>query len=204
MSLNCRDVQFTPFPRPSPDQRIACEFEARSARASGRRKARLELANLLLVLTTLALMPVLCKVGLAAPGVSLTVTVSSSSLAFGYVAIGSTSAARNVTLRNASNTALTIQGIAIMGSNSTDFAQNNNCGNSVAVGASCTFSVTLTPSVAGTRSATLVISYIGPDSPQSVVLMGIGVVVAVSLSPASLSFGSGVADKALRTRRSGE
>ena len=138
----------------------------------------------------LPLVPVLCATGFAAQNFSLTVTVSSAALSFGYVSVGVTSAARNVMLRNASNAALTIRGIAITGANAADFAQSNNCGNSVAIGAICTFTVTMTPSATGTRSASLVISDTGPGGVQSVYLTGTGVNPSVTLSPPSLSFGT--------------
>jgi hypothetical protein len=93
-------------------------------------------------------------------------------------------------LRNASSAALAIHGIVITGSNATDFAQSNDCGSSVAVGANCTFSVTMTPTAAGSRHASLTIVDSGPGASQTVNLTGIGIAPTVSLSPPRISFGS--------------
>jgi probable HAF family extracellular repeat protein len=51
------------------------------------------------------------------------VTLAPTSLAFGTVAIGTTSPAKTVTLTNVGTTTLTINGIAITGTNAGDFAQ---------------------------------------------------------------------------------
>ncbi len=135
-------------------------------------------------------MPVLCRSGYADPGSTLTVSLSSASLSFGYVTVSVTSAARTVSLQNGSNAALAIQGIVITSSNTTDFAQSNDCGSSVAVGANCTFSVTMTPTAAGSRHASLTIVDSGPGGSQTLYLTGIGIAAKVNLSPLSIFFGS--------------
>jgi len=135
-------------------------------------------------------MPVLCRSGFADAGFPLTVSLSSTSLSFGYVTVGVTSAARIVSLKNASNAALAIHGIVITGSNASDFAQSNDCGRSVAVGANCTFSVTMTPTAAGSRHASLTIVDSGPGGSQTVNLTGIGIAPTVNLFPPRISFGS--------------
>ena len=190
MLLNSRDIQVTPPECSPPDQRIAGRFGDFSGQAPRPRHARLRGAVFLSAFTVLALLPALCAAGFAALGSSLTVRVFPSTLSLGFVTVGFTSAAHSVTLRNASNAALAIQGIVIMGANAADFAQSNNCGNSVAVGTACTLTVTMTPSATGTRSATLVISDSGPGGAQSVYLTGTGITPAVNLSPPSLSFGT--------------
>ncbi len=135
-------------------------------------------------------MLVLCRSGSAGQGSTLTVSLSSTNVSFGYVTVSVTSAARTVSLKNASNAVLTIQGIVITGGNATDFAQSNDCARSVAVGANCTFRVTMTPAAAGSRHASLTIVDSGPGGSQTVNLNGIGIAPAVSLSPPSVSFGS--------------
>ena len=102
--------------------------------------------------------------------------------------MGSTSAAQTVTLSNTGNAALSISSMALGGANSADFAQTSNCGASVAAGASCTISVTFTPSAAGARSASLAITDNATGSPQTVSLSGTGLEPAVSLSPSTLTF----------------
>ena len=135
-------------------------------------------------------MLVLCRSGFAGQGSTLTVSLSSTNLSFGYVTVGMTSGARTISFNNASNAALAIQGIVITGSNAADFAQSNNCAHSVAIGATCTFSVTMTPTAAGSRHASLTVVDSGPGGSQTVNLNGIGIAPAVTLSPPSISFGS--------------
>jgi len=122
------------------------------------------------------------------PPAAPTVSLSATNLAFGQENMGSTSAAQTVTLSNTGNAALSISSMALGGANSADFAQTSNCGASVAAGASCTISVTFTPSAAGARSASLAITDNATGSPQTVSLSGTGLEPAVSLSPSTLTF----------------
>ena len=125
--------------------------------------------------------------GMASPA-----SLSPGSLSFPNQAVGATSAAQTVTLSNSGAAALSITGIAVSGANAGDFAQTNNCGSSLAAGASCTISVTFKPSAAGTRTAGISVTDNASGSPQSVSLSGTGgsANAAASLSPTSLSFGS--------------
>jgi len=118
------------------------------------------------------------------------VSLSTSSLSFGNQPVGTTSTPQNVTLTNTGDSALSIAGIGIMGTNPGDFAQTNNCGTSVAAGASCTFTVTFTPTASGNRSATINITDNAAGSPQQVSLAGTGIAPMVTLTPTSLSFGN--------------
>ncbi|HEY6185329.1 MAG TPA: choice-of-anchor D domain-containing protein, partial [Terriglobales bacterium] len=128
--------------------------------------------------------------GTATSATAPVVSLSTTNLSFGNQALGVASAPQNVTLTNTGNAPLSITGIAIAGSNPGDFAQTNDCGTSVAVGASCTLSVTFTPTGSGSRSATLDITDNAGGSPQHVSLTGTGVGPMVTLSPTSLSFGN--------------
>jgi sugar lactone lactonase YvrE len=92
---------------------------------------------------------------------------------------GTTSAAQTVTLTNSGTAALAITSIAASG----DFALTQSCGTSVTAGASCTLSVTFTPTAAGTRTGTVTITDNANGSPQTVALSGGG--EAVSLSTVS-------------------
>ena len=116
------------------------------------------------------------------------VQLSPTSVAFGSVTVGSSSAARAVTLSNIGTAALTITSIAIAGTNPGDFSQTNNCGSSLAVGSNCIINVVFKPSVAGSRSASLRVTDNATGSPQSVSLSGTGLGPAVTLSPTSISF----------------
>src|SRR5438552_4729310 len=101
-------------------------------------------------------------------------TLSPTSLTFSTQAIGTTSAAKTVTLKNTGTTSLTISSIAITGTNAGNFAQTHTCGGSLAAGASCTVSVTFKPTASGTRTAALSITDNASGSPQKVTLSGIG------------------------------
>jgi hypothetical protein len=113
------------------------------------------------------------------PGVRL----SAASLSFGSQSVGTTSAAQTVTLENTGNEALSITGISLGGTNSGDFAHTHDCGASLAATASCTLSVTFTPTASGARSATLTITDNASGSPHTVTLAGTG--SDFSLAPAA-------------------
>ena len=101
-------------------------------------------------------------------------TLSPTSLAFSAQGIGTTSAAKAVTLKNTGTTRLTITSIAITGINAVEFAQTHNCGSSLAAGANCTISVTFKPMAGGTRTAAVSLGDNAAGSPQEVTLSGIG------------------------------
>jgi hypothetical protein len=117
------------------------------------------------------------------------VTVSPTSLNLGSIGVSSSSPSQQVTLTNSSGAALTINSIAFSGGNAGNFNQTNNCGTSVANGASCTVNVNFTPSGTGAFSSTLEITDSASNSPQTVSVTGTGV-TAVTLSKTSLSFGT--------------
>jgi len=107
-------------------------------------------------------------------GTGTAVKLAPGSLNFGTVKVGTSSPAKKVTVTNLGNTALTINSISIGGTNAGDFSQNNTCGNSLAANASCSISVTFTPSATGSRSANVTIVDSDPGSPQKVTLSGTG------------------------------
>lgn len=101
------------------------------------------------------------------------VSLLPSSLTFSGQMVDTTSAANTATLTNAGATAISISSILISG----DFAQTNTCGTlpaTLAAGASCTFSVTFTPTLAGSRSGALRVSTDAANSQHSVTLSGTG------------------------------
>lgn len=99
------------------------------------------------------------------------VNISPQALTFASQSVGSSSSPQTVNLTNQGPGALTPT-IQIAG----DFNQTNNCGTSIAVGASCVINVTFKPTSAGTRTGTLSFVNNAAGSPQSVSLSGIGVV----------------------------
>jgi hypothetical protein len=134
---------------------------------------------------------------------SANVTLTPNQLSFGNKPVGSTSAPLTTTLQNTGQAVLVISNIAISGTNRGDFTQTNDCGTSVAAGASCTFSVTFAPTASGNRSASLSITDNAGGSPQQVSLTGTGVGPMATLNPTSLSFGNrkvGTTSKAKTTQ----
>ncbi|HEV2350470.1 MAG TPA: FG-GAP-like repeat-containing protein [Terriglobia bacterium] len=117
------------------------------------------------------------------------VITSPSSLTFSNQAIGTTSRAQTVTLTNTGSLDLTISSIVSSG----DFTQTNNCPVSpatLAANANCTINPTFTPSAAGTRTGSVIITDNAPGSPQSVSLSGSGIAPVGAVSPARLTFAS--------------
>jgi hypothetical protein len=116
-------------------------------------------------------------------------TLSPASLTFAQQAIGTTSAAQQVTLTNAGDVALTLITASVSPG---DFTATNSCGASLNPHSSCAISVAFVPTAVGTRTATVTVT--DQFRSQTLSLSGTGVAPpGVSLSPASLSFpGTGV------------
>jgi hypothetical protein len=112
------------------------------------------------------------------------VTISPTSLTFATQLVNTTSAPQTVTLTNVGNGPLSITSIIAAG----NFAETNNCGTTVAAGASCTINVTFTPTTVNTRTGSITVTDNAPGSPQVVSLTGTG--TYVTYTPASLSFGT--------------
>jgi uncharacterized repeat protein (TIGR01451 family) len=123
-------------------------------------------------------------VTLSGTGLSAGLDLSSSLLIFDNQTVGTTSAPQTVTMSNGGATAATITSITASG----DFAQTNNCNNGVAASSNCAIHVTFTPTATGTRTGSISIVSGGSSTPLTVNLTGTGVVVTLSLSPASLTF----------------
>jgi hypothetical protein len=79
-------------------------------------------------------------------------------LDFSVQAVGTTSAAQQITLTNYQAVPLVISNIALTG----DYQQSNNCAASLAANSSCTFDVTFHPTAAGVRTGTLKVTDNGP------------------------------------------
>jgi hypothetical protein len=116
------------------------------------------------------------------------VTLVPPILNFGNQTVGITSTPQVSTLTNTGDLTLTITSIGITGSNSSDFAEKDNCPKSVQPNGSCIITVTFTPSATGARNAAVSITDNAPNSPQMLPLSGVGVLPAVTFSPTSLTF----------------
>jgi hypothetical protein len=98
------------------------------------------------------------------------VALSAGTLSFGNQTVGTSSSAKNVTLKNNQTIPLSISLISTNG----DYAQSNNCPSQVSPGASCVISVTFRPTLSGQRLGTLTIKDNASSSPQNVKLSGNG------------------------------
>ena len=89
-----------------------------------------------------------------APAAALTPATA----AFGSVTTGSNSSAKTFTLANAGTATLPITSIAITGADASAFPLGTNgCGSTLAAGASCTISITFSPTAAGSDTAALTV-----------------------------------------------
>jgi Protein of unknown function (DUF3443)/Cep192 domain 4 len=104
------------------------------------------------------------------------VSLSTLSLAFGPVAMGTTSQPMTVTLTNIGNATLTFSSDAsISGTNSADFSiMQSSCviASPVTANSTCTVQITFTPSTSGMESATLTFADNATPATQTVALSG--------------------------------
>ena len=125
-------------------------------------------------------------VALAGTGVAVqgTIQLSPTTVAFGNQPTGTTSTAKTVTLANTSLTfPLTISSIT---TGNAAFKQTNNCPVSpatLAANANCAIQVTFAPSAAANLTASLTVTAVAANSPQSVSLTGTGTSAGASGAP---------------------
>src|SRR5262249_46523622 len=89
-----------------------------------------------------------------------------------------------ITLTNTSPSAITLFGFKVSG----PFSQKHNCNGSLAAGASCTVTVAFQPTQSGTFKGSISISNSGPNSPQTMPVIGIAQ-TQLSISPTTVDFG---------------
>ena len=114
------------------------------------------------------------------------VTLSPAALQYASQPVGSSSEPQTILLRNMGSAPLAISSITTTG----DFAETDDCGTSVQVAGSCTFSIIFTPNAVGPRSGTIVIEDDAAGSPHIISLNGSGLGAVVTLTPAMLTFPS--------------
>lgn len=117
-----------------------------------------------------------------------------ASLSFGVLVVGTESGQQVETLTNTGGSELAINSVAITGTNAADFALTNTCGSTLGAGASCTLSVTFTPSQLGPRNASITITDDAMVSSQVLSLNGAGGDSGpnATLSPTSLTLATQV------------
>jgi len=110
-------------------------------------------------------------------------------LSFGKQAIGTTSAAKSITLKNPGGAPVNIKSITLGGADSGDFVATNACPTRLPAGSGCSVSAKFSPKALGTRTATIGISDSAPGGSRLISMSGVGVPAAPLLSPTSLAYG---------------
>jgi hypothetical protein len=121
---------------------------------------------------------------------SANVGLSPAAVNFGTQLVGATSPAHTITVTNTGNLDLPAPAVGVSGTNSADFSQNSTCTSTIAPQATCTISVTFTPTLFATENATLTLTDAAPNSPQTISLTGTGIHSgpALTVSPTSVTF----------------
>ncbi|HZB88993.1 MAG TPA: choice-of-anchor D domain-containing protein [Terracidiphilus sp.] len=110
--------------------------------------------------------------------------LSPAALAFGPVAVGSTSSPLQITVENTQSTAVSVTSAGVSGPFT---LASNACGSSIAANTSCQLTVTFTPTQAG--AATGVLTLVDSAGTQTVTLAGTGAKPATdTLAPLSVTF----------------
>jgi len=97
----------------------------------------------------------------------LSLTFSASTLNFGFLQVGLTSAAQTVTVTNVSNHSVTFTSIAPSG----DYSETNNCPGTLTMNQSCTITVRFVPTVTRPRSGAVTLKDNSPGSPQQTIAL---------------------------------
>ena len=113
-------------------------------------------------------------VGLTANATQGALQFSPASLAFPTTTKKTTSKPLSTTVTNTGNAPVTLSAITLTGQNGPMFAVSQSCPTVLAVGQSCTATVTFTPSVAGAKSASLTFKGDIAKGQQSAALTGTG------------------------------
>jgi Abnormal spindle-like microcephaly-assoc'd, ASPM-SPD-2-Hydin/Beta-propeller repeat len=118
------------------------------------------------------------------------ITLSPSGLSFPTENLGATSQPQTISVTNIGTSAVTISGITISG----EFAETNTCGDSLAADATCTITVTFTPTANGVQKGTITLTDSAPGSPQTINLTGSTASVTITNTSgaaiSSLAFGN--------------
>jgi hypothetical protein len=112
--------------------------------------------------------------GTGAPVPHPAAAITPPALAFSGVAQGATSNLQNITVTSSGTGTLHISSVQLSGANASDFKMTDGCTASggYVPGQACTISLGFTPSVQGTRFATLTITDDAANSPQTVSISG--------------------------------
>jgi len=108
-------------------------------------------------------------------GSSTPVTLSPAQLDFGRQKVGTTSAAKRVTLMNQTDTTVTLGYISIGGNDARDFSiASETCAVQLEARSSCTVTITFRPTRTGSRKAGTYVTLDGTPNPKPSILIGTG------------------------------
>jgi len=121
-------------------------------------------------------------------------TVSTDTLAFGDVLVGTTSTEQTVTIGNTGSIPMVLGNGVMTGSDPASFVKTSDActGATLDVGATCQVTVAFKPTTIGTRTAIYRITDNSPTSPHDIALTGTGIAPVATLSKTSLDFGDRV------------
>jgi Abnormal spindle-like microcephaly-assoc'd, ASPM-SPD-2-Hydin len=125
--------------------------------------------------------------GTGTAGQTLQLSASPTSLSFGSVAAG-TSTTKTVTLTNTGTGSLSLSNDSVTGSGFT--VSGMVMPMTLSAGQSTSFNVAFAPNVSGSFSGAVSVVSNAANSPATIALSGSGVQSQISISPASVSFGS--------------
>jgi hypothetical protein len=116
------------------------------------------------------------SLSLGANGISqpATVSLSANALNFGNQPIGTSSASQTITLTNPSLSTANIASIQISGPDASSFGFGTTCGRFLATGESCVIHGHFTPQTVGSKTANVIITYLGAAPAQAITLTGTG------------------------------
>jgi hypothetical protein len=112
--------------------------------------------------------------GMASTTGTPAVSLAHTALYMGSEAVGVQGTPGLLKMTNSGTGALTISSFSITGTNSTNYSLTQNCGTSLAAGASCTLTIYFRPSATGTRTGSIVIKDNAAGGSQTVTLTGTG------------------------------
>ncbi len=125
--------------------------------------------------------------GTGSGGATAPLKFSPATLSFTNQLVGTTSAAKTVTVTNSSASAVIISPLTTSGNYAVAGSGTSPCGGSLAAAAKCTFTVTFSPTINGTVKGSVTVATNAPVTPQIYGLSGTAV-FPVTLAPASLTF----------------
>jgi Abnormal spindle-like microcephaly-assoc'd, ASPM-SPD-2-Hydin/HYDIN/CFA65/VesB-like, Ig-like domain/K319L-like, PKD domain len=129
------------------------------------------------------------SISLSGTGTQPVLGVSPASITFSAQQVSTTSSPMNLTINNTGDGNLVISSLALTGANASDFSKSASAlPITVPPGQNTVVSLTFSPTVIGTRVASLTITDTATGSPHNVALSGTGTAPAFGIAPASVTF----------------